>query len=88
MRPILTKHEGRRARRQHDVAGERNVGAGAGRDAVDRGNDWKRQCAQLAHKRVVMGVERVPEHGRLAVRGHPLAQILASAEGTAGAGQQ
>jgi len=81
-------HEARRARRQYDVAGERDIGAGAGRDAVDGGNYRERQRAQLAHERVVIGVERAPEHGCLAVCGHALAQILSGAEGAAGAGQQ
>ena len=47
-RPIRAKACRNRAdlRRQHDVAGERDIGPGAGRDAVDRADDRLRQRAQ------------------------------------------
>ena len=80
--------EARRARRQNDVAGERDVGAGAGGDAVDRGNDRKRQGAQLAHERIVIAVERTSEDDGFAVLVQPLVQILPGAERAAGAGEQ
>ena len=48
----------------------------------------KGKAAQLAHERIVIGLERAPEHHRLSVRGHAFAQVLPGAEGTAGAGQQ
>ena len=47
-------HKARRARRQHDVAGEREIGAGAGGDAVDGADDRQRQRADLQDQRVVM----------------------------------
>ena len=56
--------EPRRSRRQHDVAGEREVGAGAGRDAVDRADDRLRQFAQGADQRIVALLDRLAEIGR------------------------
>ena len=59
-------------RGQHDVAGERDVAAGAGGDAVDRGDDGKGQSAQLAHQRIVMLLLRGAEHDRFARLGQPV----------------
>ena len=73
---------------QHDVAGERDVGAGAGGDAVDRGHDREGQRAQPAHQRIVRMLERAAEHDLFAGLGEPVIEILAGAEAAAGAGDQ
>jgi len=44
----------RRARRYQDVAGEREIGAGAGSDTVHRADDRDREGADLQDQRVVM----------------------------------
>src|SRR5207247_8967692 len=48
----------------------------------------KRQCAQPAHERIVIGVERASEHDGFAVLIHPLVQILPGAERATGASEQ
>ena len=80
--------EGRRARRQHDVAGQRDVAGGAGRRAVDRADHGKRQRAQLADQRIVVLFERLARHDHLARRRDPLVEILAGRERASRAGQQ
>ena len=57
--------EARRAAREHDVAGERDVGAGACRHAVHRADDRHRQGAQLLHQRRILGLDGAAEIGRL-----------------------
>ena len=66
--------EARRLRRDHDVAGEREVGAGAGGDAVDRADDRHRQRAQRQHQRLVVALDRRAEvDGRAAGRDRAVA---------------
>ena len=69
----------------HDVAGERQIGAGAGRDAVDRGDHRQRQLPDFFDHRVIV-VEQIGDIVRVGVddRG----QVLAGAEAAPGAGQQ
>ena len=81
-------HEARRPGGQHDVAGEGDIGAGAGRHAVDRGDHRQRQLAELADERIVIGLQRAAEHRRLAALRQPVIEILTSAETAPGAGQQ
>ena len=81
-------HEARRARGQHDIAGQRDIAAGARGNAVDGGDDRKGQRAQLAHQRIVIGLERAAQHRRLASLGEPVIEVLAGAETAAGAGKK
>ena len=61
-----------RAGGQDDVAGERHVGAGSRRHAIDRADHWEGQGAKPAHQRVVGPLERVPEeHERKGQAFHP-----------------
>ena len=80
-------HEARRARRQHDVAGERHVGAGAGRDPVHGGNDREGKCAQFSHQRIVEILQGMAERRRLA-GAEAIGEVLAGAEAAARAGEQ
>src|SRR5260370_1238581 len=77
--------EARRLRRQHDIAGQRQIGAGAGGDAVDGADHRQRQGAQLADQRIVV-VEQVPDLSRRQVDNR--VQILPGAEAAPGAGDQ
>ena len=70
----------------HDVAGERDVAAGAGGNAVDRRDHREGQVRRLANERIVIRLQRAAEHGRFTRLGKPIAQILAVAEAAAGAG--
>jgi hypothetical protein len=76
-----------RARGDDDVAGERDVRAGAGSHSVDRADDRHRQLAQLAHERIVVPGNRDREIGRLARRIDAVGKILARAKSASGAGQ-
>ena len=81
--------EARRLRGDDDVAGEREVGARAGRDAVDRADDRQRQRAQREHQRLVVALDRRAEiDRRVAGRHRAIGEILPRAEAAAGAGQQ
>ncbi|MCY1185391.1 hypothetical protein D9M73_261660 [compost metagenome] len=78
-----------RTRRQHQVAGQRDVGASACGYAVDRADHRQRQVAQLADQRVVElfdGFTQV-RHGT-ARRDIAVAQVLPGAETAAFTGQQ
>ena len=75
--------EARAARRKHQVAGERNVGAGAGGNAVDGGDHRLFQRRDEANERVVPLLEPVAAIGHDAVAGRAgLGQVLTGAEGT------
>ena len=60
--------EARRPRGDHEIAGERDVGARAGGDAVDRADDRHRQRAQRQHQRLVVALDRRAEVDRRAAR--------------------
>jgi len=81
-------HETGRARRQHDVAGERDVAAGAGGDAIDRGNHGKRQLTQLAHQRIVMCFLSSAEHDGFARLGEAVVEVLSGTKAAPLAGDQ
>lgn len=81
-------HERRGFRCQHDVAGERDTGAGAGGNAVDGRDHRKGQAAQFADQRVVILIKCPAEHDPLARLGHAVVEILTGRESAAGSGQQ
>ena len=62
------------ARGKNDIAGERDIAAGAGGDAVHRGNNRKGQGAQLADQRIVVRLQRAAEHDRFSRFGKPVAR--------------
>ena len=68
-----------------EVAGERERGAGAGGDAVDRRDDRLGQAAHRPDQRVVALADLDVERGGVGLE--PLAQVLAGAERPAGAGE-
>ena len=79
----------RRAGGEHEVAVEREIGAGAGRDAVDRADHRALEAADPADQRIVQPLQGIAEIGRrVAFADHPIAEVLAGAEAAAGAGQQ
>ena len=81
-------NEARRARRDHQIAGQRDVRARAGGHAVDGGDDRHRQIAQREHQRLVVLLDRLAEIDALpARRDGAIAEILAGAEAAAGAGE-
>ncbi|MNS24824.1 hypothetical protein D3C72_567000 [compost metagenome] len=81
--------EAGRAGRQHQVAGQRDVGTGAGSHAVHRADHRQRQVAQGAHQRVVELVDRFAQVRHLGARGDvAIGQVLAGAETTAFGSQQ
>ena len=85
-RPIRPNASTKRALgRQPDVAGERERRPGPGRDAVDRADDRLVEGAHRADDRVVALAELDGE--RRGVGLEPLLEVLAGAEGPAGAGQ-
>ena len=73
---------------RHDIAGECDIAAGAGGDAVHRGNNRKGQGAQFADQRIVVRLQRAAEHDRFARFGEPVAEILTRAEAASCAGDQ
>jgi hypothetical protein len=76
-------------RGQHDVAGQRQVGAGAGGHAVDGADHRHRQGAQRRHQRGVEFFDRFAEVDAGGARfDGAVVQVLAGAEAAAGAGQQ
>jgi hypothetical protein len=75
-------------RGQHDVAGQRQVGAGAGGHAVHRADHRHRQGAQGRDQRRIEFFDRFAEVDAFAARLHgAVVQVLAGAEAAAGAGQ-
>ena len=74
-------------RREHDVAREREVRSGAGRDAVHRAEHRLLERADRADDRVVAVADDVAEVGHRAVLRHRLGEILAGAEAAAGSGE-
>src|SRR5579859_4571269 len=71
-----------------DVAGERDIGAGAGCDAVDRADDRLLKAAQAADQRIVPGVERLGGGAAAARAAAPEREVLPSAEAAPGAGEE
>ncbi len=88
--PELRKrlHEARGARGDDQVAGKRDVGAGARRDPVDGRDHRHRQVLQREHQRLVVPLDRIAEVDRLAAGRHgPVAEILARAKSASGAAE-
>jgi hypothetical protein len=81
--------EGGRLAGHHQVAGQRHAGAGAGGDAVDGGDGRHAQVLQAQDQRLVVGFDHVADVRHLAAHGLHVGvgQILAGAEGAAGAGE-
>src|SRR5208337_5084894 len=78
-----------RLRREHDVAGERNIRSCAGRRAVDGADDRFRKPAKGADQRIVALLDRLAEiWTAFARRDRAIAEILSAAKALAGAGQQ
>src|SRR5262249_9528951 len=76
------------ARSQHDVAGERHVGAGPRGDAVDGADNGLFQGSDELYERVVGLLQAAARVGHASLRTRTgLRQILAGAEGAAGTGQ-
>src|SRR6266705_2722377 len=81
--------EARRLGGDDDVAGECDVRAGTGGDAVHRADNRQRQMPQRQHERPVVALDRRAEIDRLRSGSHrAIAEILPGAEGAPGAGQQ
>ncbi len=93
-RPILANAWMKLAERRgdHQVAAEGEVGAGAGGDAVDRGDHRHRHRAHAQRQRLVEALDRGADVGRLAARlevrrDRRIGQVLAGAEAPAAAGE-
>ena len=87
--PGESLQEARRARGEHDVAGEGEIGARAGRDPIDRAYDRNRQGPHQAHDRIGQLAERVAEVARRRPRRQqPFAEVLPGAESASRPGQQ
>ena len=54
--------------RDDEIAGQRDIGAGAGSDSVDSGDHWLRQSGERADQRVPARLDRIAEIDRLARR--------------------
>ena len=94
-RPILAKAWMKLAERAaiDHVAAEREVGAGAGGDAVDRGDHRHRHRAHPQRQRLVEALDRGADVGRLAAglevgRDRRIGEVLAGAEAAAAAGER
>ena len=73
--------EMRRFRRQHNVADERDVGAGPRCWAIDRAHDRLWQIADRPNDRIVALIERFPKVGTgLTRRERPVGKVGAGAE--------
>ncbi len=76
-------------RGDHQIAGERDVGARACGNAVDGADDRHRQRAQRKHQRLVVAFDRCAEIDRRAARRHrAVGEVLPRAEASAGAGDE
>ena len=86
-RPIRAKACTKLAERaaMHDVAGKRQIASGAGRDAVDRGDDRQRQRPDFFDHRMI-AVEQIGDVVR--VGADDRGQVLAGAKAAPGAGQK
>src|SRR5690606_27282361 len=74
-------YEARRARRDGDVAGERDVRPCSRGDSVDRGNDRHGQSPQLEYEWVVVLLYRLAQIGPALVRRYgAVAEILTGAK--------
>ena len=74
-------HEARRARGQDEIAGERDLGAGARRHSVDRRNDGQRQLMQREDQRFVVPLDRIAQIDRRRAGRHgPIREILTGAK--------
>ena len=73
MRGVLERHV---VRRQHDVAGERDVEPGACRNPRHRRNDRERQRAQLQDQRIVVFLQRLAGHHHVAIGRHAFVEVL------------
>src|ERR1700722_291403 len=81
--------ETRRARRQNNVAGQCEIGAGAGGDAIDGADDRHGKGAHSANERIAPAFETCAEIGRRSVRrGQTLAEVLPRAKPAPSAGQK
>jgi len=82
----LDKH--RRARRNHDVAGERDAGARPRGNAIDRRDDRHRQVAQCEYQRLVVSLNGFPEiYAPAAGHDHAVAKVLPRAKSATRTGQ-
>src|SRR5438128_1445786 len=70
-----------------DVAGKRDVGAGAGGDSVDAGDHRLRHGRETADQRVPAGLDGIAEIDGFAGGDRAVIQILAGAKAAAGAGE-
>src|SRR6266404_2287758 len=74
-------HEARRACGDHQITGERNVGAGPGGHAVDRCNHRQRQGTQREHQGLVVLLDRCGQvRRRTPRRDRPIVEVLTGAE--------
>ena len=86
--PRKCLHEARRARRDHEIAGQRQVRAGARRHAIDRRDHRQGKAAQRQNQRLVILVDRLAEIDGLAAGcDGAIAEILPRAEASSGAGE-
>eukprot|EP01022_Parablepharisma_sp_SALTPOND_P021539 TRINITY_DN427_c0_g2_i1.p1 TRINITY_DN427_c0_g2~~TRINITY_DN427_c0_g2_i1.p1 ORF type:complete len:1279 (+),score=502.02 TRINITY_DN427_c0_g2_i1:12957-16793(+) len=89
--PQLAEHfdEIGRACRQHDVAGQRDIGAGTGSHAIDGADHREGQGAQRFHQWAIVFLDGFAQvDGGVARLDGAVAQVLAGAEAAAGTGQQ
>ena len=70
-----------------EVAGERDIGAGARGDAVDARDDRLRHGREAADERVPARLDRVAEVDRFAGRDGAVVEVLPGAEAAPGAGE-
>lgn len=83
-----TLDEARGRSREHDVAGEREVRAGAGGRAVHGADDRFLECANRTDDRVPGGAHKLTKVRHDAVLGQCLGEVLAGTKATSGAGQK
>ena len=74
--------------RNHQIAAQREIDAGAGGYAVHRAHDWQRQRAQGQHKRSIVFFDGETQVDRLTAGSDgAVAEILPGAEAAPGPGE-